>query len=161
MDCPLYISGRRAGILHVAQEGRNTRFTLRSDVKGGLYRVCVKGEKAELLLGAWEGGAMSRLFSRELTAPIGRVLCAEACPVGLRTEPWTAARPGLFPGVQASGALSRGRSGGCELALPFDEDAPFPLPELFCLARVICLNGRRYAVFYFDDRGRPGFPTVF
>ena len=35
-----------------------------------------------------------------------------------------------------SGAMVREEKSGKLLALPYSESAPFPLPELFCLARI-------------------------
>ena len=88
MDCPLYISGRQAGVLRITEEGRDTRFTVRAAAPGGLYRLYARGERGDLLLGAWEGGAMSRLFSRELTEPAGRFFSAVAYPVDGAGESW-------------------------------------------------------------------------
>ena len=56
-----------------------------------------------------------------------------------------------------SGALVRETEGERLLALPYDEDAPFPLPELFCLARVEEVAHRRCVVYRLDGRNRPIF----
>ncbi len=159
MDCPLYISGRQAGVLRITEEGRDTRFTVRAAAPGGLYRLYARGERGDLLLGAWEGGAMSRLFSHELTAPAGRVFSAVAYPVD--GEAWIPAARHQFPPWPVCGGLCRRWGGGWQLALPFAEDGPFPLPALFCLARVAEVAGSRRAVFCFDKEGRPIFPTDF
>ena len=161
LDCPLCVSGRQVGILRVTAEGRDTCFTIRASAPGGLYRLYARGERRDLLLGVWEGGAMSRRFSREMTASAGRILGAEAYPVCRPEELWEPALPEQFPRWQVSGGLSRCRKNGRELALPFDDESPFPIPALFCLARIICVNGRRYAAFFFDREGRPGLPTDF
>ena len=39
--------------------------------------------------------------------------------------------------------------------VPCAEDAPFPLTELFCLARIETVAGRRCVVFAFDASGWP------
>ena len=58
----------------------------------------------------------------------------------------------------AKGALVC-RSGNCRmLALPFASDRPFPLTELFTLARITCIDGREFAAFLFDGSGCPVFP---
>ena len=41
------------------------------------------------------------------------------------------------------------------LALPYDEEAPFPLPELFCLARVERVRGRRCVIYRLDEKKSP------
>ena len=161
MDCPLYLSRRQVGVLRVTPEGRDTRFTLRAAAPPGLYRVYAQGERGDLLLGAWEGGAMSRRFSRELTAPMGRVRSAVACPVGETEGGWEIAPAERFPGWSVAGGLCRRRGALWQLALPFSEDGPFPLPSLFCLAHIMPVMGRRCAVFWFDGEGQPIFPPIF
>ena len=62
-----------------------------------------------------------------------------------------------FPAAAAlpEGALVR-RAGSVWLAaVPCAEDAPFPLTELFCLARIETVAGRRCVVFAFDASGWP------
>ena len=157
MDVPLYLSNRQVGVLRVAGEGNDTRFTLCAAVPRGLYRVTVRGERGELTLGVWEGGAMSRRFSRELTAPVGRIVSASALPLGGAGKPWTSASAERFPGWPVAGGLCQRFGKGWLLALPFEDDGPFPLPSLFCLARVTEVKGRRSAVFCFTEEGQPVF----
>lgn len=38
------------------------------------------------------------------------------------------------------------------LALPYGEGRPFPLTELFCLARIRTMDGRRWAEYRFLGR---------
>ena len=42
-----------------------------------------------------------------------------------------------------SGAMVREEKRGKLLALPYSENAPFPLAELFCLARIGTVGGRK------------------
>jgi len=161
LDCPLYLSHRQAGILRVTAEGRNTRFTVRAAVPPGIYRLYARGEKGELFVGVWEGGAMSRCFSREMTAPAGRIRSAEAIPVGAAGETWEPAPAERFPGWPVAGGICRRHGAGWQLALPFAEGGPFPIPALFCLARPMEVMGRRCAVFWFDGEGRPKYPPFF
>ncbi len=161
LDCPLYLSGHQAGILHVTLEGRDTRFTVRAAVSKGLYRLYARGEKGDLLLGVWEGGAMSRCFSRELTAPAGRILSGVAYSVDGSGEAWIPAAAELFPGWPVCGGLCRRYKSGWQLAMPFEENGPFPLPSLFCLARIVQVMERQCAVFWFDGVGRPIIPPLF
>ena len=45
---------------------------------------------------------------------------------------------------------------GCfQLAWPWDPEAPFPLPPVFCFARVQSLGDRPYLVFQFQPGGIP------
>ena len=41
------------------------------------------------------------------------------------------------------------------LALPYGEDRPFPLTELFCLARIRAMDGGLWAEYRFED----GYPV--
>ena len=41
------------------------------------------------------------------------------------------------------------------LALPYSENAPFPLPELFCLARIETVGGRKCVVYRVDEKNSP------
>ena len=41
------------------------------------------------------------------------------------------------------------------VALPYDALRPFPLPALFCLARICRIGGRDYVVYAFDSGERP------
>ena len=47
------------------------------------------------------------------------------------------------------------RGGHCFLAIPFDVGGSFPLPDMFCLARVRRYGQRQYVVFCFDDQENP------
>ena len=54
-----------------------------------------------------------------------------------------------------SGAMMREEKSGKLLALPYSENAPFPLPELFCLARIGTVGGRECAVYRVDEKNSP------
>ena len=54
-----------------------------------------------------------------------------------------------------SGAMVREEKSGKLLALPYSESAPFPLPELFCLARVERVRGRRCVIYRLDEKKSP------
>lgn len=55
------------------------------------------------------------------------------------------------------GAFCRKDEGGFSLAYPLSCRAPFPLPLLFCFARVECLCDRGWWVFSFSKDGSPRF----
>ena len=161
MDVPFYTGDRRSGILRITTDGEDTVFEIEASCPTGLYRVYAKGEKQDLLLGVWEGGSMRRRFSRELTSPAGLFRSGMACPIGDGGGGWIPVQPEHFPGWPTAGGLCRRRRGVWQLALPFEPDGPFPLPQLFCFAVVCRVDGTQRAVFCFDDRAQPVMPSVF
>ena len=90
---------------------------------------------------------------------MGTVVRGLAEEVGAaRADAWRPARE--MPSFPAAAALPEGalvrRAGSVWLAaVPCAEDAPFPLTELFCLARIETVAGRRCVVFAFDASGWP------
>ena len=54
-----------------------------------------------------------------------------------------------------SGAMVREEKSGKLLALPYSESTPFPLPELFCLARIETVGGRKCVVYRVDEKNSP------
>ena len=55
-------------------------------------------------------------------------------------------------------ALPRGsffRSARLDLALPYSESAPFPLPELFCLAHIGTVDGRKCVIYRVNEKNSP------
>jgi len=163
MEMPLYEKGRSAGTVLVEQRGEETMFVVTADLAPGLYRVAVRGEGGELLLGVMEGGrnaALRRRFSRTMTCGVGRVCSAEVVSCSGGREEWRAAgeaekqRLPLLP----PGALCRRQGTLLEVALPAPEEQPFPLAERFCLARLCRMEGRRWAVFTFNETGEMIFP---
>ena len=145
-----------SAVLGRAPGGEDTCFTVEGRVPPGLYRVYARGRRGELLLGVWEGGVLRRRFSRALTGPIGPV--ERGCVRSSRVEEWRPAPAERFPGWPAAGGLCRPSGEGWELALPFDGNGPFPIPALFCLARIATVAGRPCAVFRFDGTGWPVLP---
>lgn len=81
---------------------------------------------------------------------------------------WT--RPGELPWedtlLERTFRRSRGgfyhaeEDGGFSLAYPLNCRQPFPLPPLFCFARVRCLRGRGWWVFSFGPGAIPRFPDA-
>ena len=56
-----------------------------------------------------------------------------------------------------SRALRRENGGRLELALPYSPARPWPLPELFCFARVEEIGGEPHIIYAFDRRKAPIF----
>ncbi|MBO4854001.1 MAG: hypothetical protein J5482_02495 [Oscillospiraceae bacterium] len=157
MEYPFFWNGQRAGTLYTAAVGEDTLFCVDAAVPSGLYRIYAEGSGERLFLGVWEGTApLRRRFSAALTAPLGTIVraVAQSSPGG-DLDGWRTAAPGEVPPWNTEGGLIRRRGRTWELALPFDPSAPFPLPTLFCLARIRRLRGGEWAVFRFSDAGEP------
>ena len=133
-------------------------------------RLFAVGEQGELRLGVMqpEGGrfVLHRQVSVKEACAAGKLLRGELRPIAIREEEWyPAAEPEkLFRGAMLKKRL-RGKKGvlffrsgdRCFLAVPFGVDSPFPLTEMFCLARVRRFGQRLYAVFCFDGEENPKF----
>lgn len=170
---PLLWDGRPSGELTAERETLYTRFTVRCRLpEDGLWCAWAVGDLGELRLGVLEPegeqAVIRRRFSRQMTAPLGRLLRGELRPARGQAarESWeTAPEPDrLFraPWLRkhlknARGAMTR-TEGGCRyVALPYDKEKDFPLTTLFCFARIQCIGGKAYAVYAFDKRESPVF----
>ena len=74
---------------------------------------------------------------------------------------WRRGAPVRFPSARwerpFSRALRRENGGRVELALPYSPARPWPLPELFCFARVEEIGGEPHIIYAFDRRKAPIF----
>lgn len=66
--------------------------------------------------------------------------------------PFGAARLCTLTVIRRDG--TRGESGKL-LALPYSESAPFPLPELFCLAHIGTVDGRKCVIYRVNEKNSP------
>lgn len=120
-------------------------------------RLCVKRTLTLDTLkqqGAWPptGGELDLTFSfgRE-TSPAGwRWMEPEGLTFGEESLRSMAIRQGR--------ALFRPAGDGFLLAYPFSCARPFPMPGLFCLARLGMIEGERHICFQFDQKGWPVLP---
>ena len=167
---PLLWDSKSVGELTTEREALYTWFEVWCRLpEKGLWCAWAVGEQGELRLGVLEPrgdqAAIRRRFSDRLTGPVGRLRWGELRPAH-PSEPgdWlTAERAGeLFrsPWLReqlrnTSGVLTRKAQGRRYVALPYDAGRPFPLPALFCLARVCRIGGRDYVVYAFDGGERP------
>lgn len=173
---PILLEGAPSGELTAEGEALYTWFTARCPLPEDgekIWCAWAVGDRGELRLGVLEPqgdrvGSIRRRFSRQMTAPLGRVLRGEVRPAAqkeperwdpapaperLFRAPWLRQRlRGLRDGMTRAGA-----DGGRELALPYDPRKPFPLTTLFCFARVRSIGEGRWAVFRFDREERPVF----
>lgn len=167
---PLLWDGRSIGELTAEREALYTWFEARCRLpEKGLWCAWAVGDRGELRLGVLEPcgdrAAIRRRFSDRLTGPVGRLQWGEVRPAH-PAEPgdWLPAAgagdlfrsPWLRERLQnTAGVLTRQAAGRRYVALPYDAGRPFPLPALFCLARVCRIGGRDYVVYAFDSGERP------
>ena len=152
MEYPVCLEGRHAGTLYVCPEGDDVALrAVCGDVTPGLYRLYLRGSGGEAALGVTEDGCLRRRFSRELLAPAGDIRCAELRPCG-----GGEVRPQGFLACLPPGAKTARRGGQTEATIPWREGSAFPLPQLFCFARVVPGG----AVYLFDGAGRPVMPKI-
>ena len=173
-EVKLYSAGACLGKVSLCPQGGRTEVrAVMEDPGDGLYRASLVGERGELPLGVLEPegagrlGLLRRPYSRDVAA-VGAPVRGEARrSFPFREDAWQdAERPGrLFqsPFLRARlervpRAWRREREGLLLLAIPLEEDGPFPLEALFCLARVERVAGRLCAVFTF--RGEEPEPPV-
>ena len=165
---PLTWEGRHVGELTLETEPLYTWFTARCRLPGeGLWCAWAVGDRGELRLGVLEPqgdrAVIRRRFSRAMTAPVGKPVRGEVRPAG-GSGVWeeVAAPDTLFrtPWLRhqlrgVSGAMTGKQGNNRLLALPYDPAKPFPLPPLFCLARVRMIRGKPYVVYAFDEKEWP------
>ena len=163
------------GAVTVRQEGRCAicRAISRAGERA-LYKAWLIGDKGRVLLGTLipEGGALrlrrsveiSWLESQGAWPPRGAEIL-EAYSLGPRTtpqgwshqeEPWRLLEGELRECArELRWAFLRRDMEGFFLALPWEGKQPFPLPPLFCLAKMERLEGKWYILFRFSRQGRP------
>lgn len=168
---PMLRDGRPAGELSVEREGLYTCFTARCALTEGLWCAWAVGDRGELRLGVLEPsgtqGSIRRRFSRQLTAPLGRLLRGEVRPADAREpEAWEAAAapeqffhaPWLRQRLKGLQGVRTRQAGEVRyLALPYGKAEPFPLTTLFCFAQVRKIGAELYVVYGFDSQERPVF----
>ena len=167
---PVWEGGRQTGELTVERQGLYLEFEVRSALPDGqLWRAWAIGELGAVYLGVLEPqgdtGRLHRRISCREAAGTGRLLRGEL--LLRKTAGWqAAARPEILARTPWLRKKLRGkpagwarRTGEClEIALPLDPGQPFPLPELFCLARTERIGDGLWAVFRFDRREQPQLP---
>lgn len=156
MTYPVYIGDRAAGTMTVTAAGEDHLFeVICHPPEPGLWRVWVQGEGQRLALGLLEGGRLRRRFSRRITGPLGAIRWAGAESCAARDSPWRPAGPEDCPLPLPPGSLCRREGRRVRLAAPYDREGPFPLTELFCLARIRARDGGLWAEYRFED----GYPV--
>lgn len=142
------------GLYKAYIQGRGGRVMLGTMApEGGMLRIRRTLSLDELRRrGAWpiQGGGAELSFSfRQESRP----------PAGWQWEEGDSLlleEPALGRTVAQQGRVLCRRDGGrMTLAYPFETGREFPLPGLFCLARVEGFDGQPFALFSFDGNGRP------
>lgn len=168
---PMIWQGRSLGELTAEQEALYTCFSVRSRLPGpGLWCAWAVGDRGELRLGvlepAGDRAVIRRRFSDRMTAALGNVVRGELRPAAGEADRWnTVLEPEELFGTpwlccqlrDVRGALTRKEGKRLFLAMPYDKEKCFPLPALFCFARICRIGGNRYAVYAFDGEEQPCF----
>ena len=158
MEVPVCLTGRRVGSLTLGPSGTDTVFrACCTGLEAGLYRLYACGSGGRLLLGVTEDGCLHRRFSAAMTGPLGPVTRCLAEPVqGGEWRPLTP-QDGL-PWQAPAGTLLRRQGAVTQLAAPWRQGEPFPLPELFCFAAVGRLAGVTRVFYGFSGSWTPAMP---
>ena len=155
--CRAELSGAGRGLYKVHLAGKGGRFLLGSLIpEDGVLRLSRTVSLDQLERhGAWppEGAGAELVFTPEEERPPAG-WTPERAPARLLGEPLLARCAQRLRGV-----LLRRREEGFSLAIPWRAGEEFPMPPLFCFARVERLGGRAYAVFSFTGRGCPVLPA--
>lgn len=168
---PLLWEGTPVGELTTEREALYTWFSARCRLpEPGLWCVWAVGTEGELRIGvlepAGDHAGIRRRFSDRMTVPVGTLLRGELRGTVCRPERWKPVEhpEQLFQTLwlkrQLRGtknALLRKESSVRILAIPYDAAAPFPLPALFCFARILRIGTGIYAAFAFDEKDWPVF----
>ena len=169
MTVPFLYGGKEIGQLAATAAGDRTEIEVsvpRDD--SGLFRGVLCCRRGEIPLGILEPQGshlvLRRLLLAEEIRALGGAVSGEMrLSYAFYPSKWQpAASCGLFPSsffqsrLQGrEGALGRKERGLRLLALPFRIGDPFPMPDLFCFARILTIQHRTYAVFAFDGSDFP------
>lgn len=159
------------------QNGKATLTVTRPDDCRGLYRAYAVGPTGQRCLLGTLTPAGGRLTLRRALAvdalkqrgcyPVATVTVELAHPFApaLPLLPGWSAPPACLPfpddilrtAYQRSAPKPYHQSvdAGFSLAYPYADNAPFPLPPLFCFARLASICGQPLWLFSFDARGTP------
>lgn len=167
----VYHEGAACGTLQMEPRGLYTYFSVCCGARSGqLYTLLLDGERGSVPIGIpeWQDGCfvLRKSIANRHWQQIGAVQCARLTLRGdtspAQDENWIAlAHPEYFFRVltpqlaQAETCYWRQTPEGRFLAVPMETGRPFLLPRYFCFAHVRSLWGKPYAVFFFDNNGKP------
>ena len=145
--------------------------------RDGIYKVWVRGDGGEILLGtlAPEGDRLvlgRAIWQMELRRggcwPVRGGRCCLAVAFGSKADRdgwYWEEEPARFVDKETAQMgewqrmLARKREDGVELAVVWNAERPLPLAALFCLARSEQIRGELCLVWKFDGQGRPCLPA--
>ena len=174
MTYPVLYQGEQVGEVTLTAQGGRTQAAMscRRD-NTGLFRGYLLCEKGEYPLGVLEPQGASMSLRR--TVRTGELHALGAVWRGELRLSYAFPRKGGWEALEDAGAFfqrdgllarqAAGLQGGLWrregearlLALPYDPEQPFPLPSLFCFARIQEIQGRPYVLYRFDGEERPAF----
>ena len=182
---PIVYGGETIGEAETTRERLYTCVSVRVAPRRGLWRAWAVGDAGEIRIGTLEPvngqSAICRRFSRQALSQAGELWRVELRPDESKVpqetgaerpeasadesaEAWRRSGQGqrLFRNVRfqrqlrnVREALTRTDGERRRVALVREDDAPFPLPELFCLASAARIGAKDYWVFSFDRQGWP------
>ncbi len=136
MTYPVYIGDRAAGTMTVTAAGEDHLFeVICHPPEPGLWRVWVQGRRAAWPWDCWRAGVCAAGFPAD-HGQLGPSGGRGGGPAPRGTPPWRPAGPEDCPLPLPPGSLCRREGRRVRLAVPYDREGPFPLTELFCLARI-------------------------
>ena len=168
---PLCWNGTAVGEVTMEKEGLYTCFSVRGRLpKDSLWSAWIVGEAGELRLGVLEPcgeyAEIRRQYSERLIKPLGAVHRGEIRKVQPESSMVKRKEHLPFQTLWLREMLQRmeqyqlrQQEDHYYLAIPFKVNKPFPLPPLFCLARIIRIAGEECAVFCFDETEWPVIPS--
>lgn len=167
------------GCLEIREEGAQVHLSVWRGMDGvGLYKAWLRGSGPDFLLGTLmpEG----KYLKLQRTVSLDRLKQAGCWPIQSgktamsfhftgsenqgffsrwRWEHRPSSRfsdPALAESASAWGSmLLRDVDQGFQLAVPFDSRRPFPITTLFCLARIVQVDGQPHVVYTFNTDGTP------
>ena len=162
------------GTLQLWEDGGRVNFLCRRHLHtDGLYKVWIRGDGGEILLGtmAPEGNALTlrrSVWGGELERygcwPVRSARCRMAYSFQKRDEwCWEEMPQRLVDRETAeiaewSRMLYRKRQDGFQLAVPYRDGCTLPLAHLFCMAQSEMIGKQLGLIWHFDAGGHPVWP---
>jgi len=153
------------------KEGLYTCFSVRGRLpKDSLWSAWIVGEAGELRLGVLEPcgeyAEIRRQYSERMIKPLGAVHRGEIRKVQPESSMVKRKEHLPFRTLWLREMLQRmeqyqirQQEDHYYLAIPFKVNKPFPLPPIFCLSRIMRIDGEECAVFCFDETEWPVIPS--
>ena len=167
---PLLWQEEKVGEMTVETVGLYTCFSCSCCLpEEGFWHVWLVGDKEEVRLGLLEPAGKCAVLKRRLSvrnwAKVGTLRYARLRCAGGNEMDWhsTSQLPFCTPWLRRelggrTDLLVRKSPEQLWIAVPYETAKPFPLTQLFCLSRILRIQGREYVVFSFDGTEKPCMP---